>query len=199
LTYGVTFKLLKAITSSVKILQSMSLLPLKLILSLSLFWLVFILIAFSDAAAHYLIVALTVCVFGLWGMSGLVSALIMLLVFFTARFQSQSAKSKQLWKPLHLVIEFAAIGVSLALILFNIPMSIRLKLSEAALTHYVQDVRAGHRLVQQRGAPTRQVGLFEVQETELLDGGIVRLITAEDFVDHAGFVYSPQQQPPVQG
>ena len=192
-------RIIEADASNAKILQPMSLFPLKFIVPLFLFWLVFVLIAFSDAAAHYLIVILTVCVFGLWGLSGLVSAMIMLGALFTSRFRHQSSQPIKLWKPLHLGIEFAAIGVSLALILFNIPMSIRLKLSESALTQYVQEVRAGHRSVQQRGAPTRRVGLFEVQETELLDGGIVRLITAEDFVDHAGFVYSPQQQPPVRG
>lgn len=47
--------------------------------------------------------------------------------------------------------------------------------------------------------PARWVGLFEVRESELLAGGIVRMITAEDFVDHAGLVYSPKQKPPVRG
>ncbi len=66
------------------------------------------------------------------------------------------------------------------------------------MTTYVQDVRAGRRSPQKPGDPARRVGLFKVRETELLKSETVRLITAEDFVDHAGFVYSPQK-PPVLG
>lgn len=172
---------------------------LQLTVLLCLFWLVFVLIAFSDAAAHYLIVILTIWVFGLWGFSWFMRVLILLGTLLISRFQQRPSQPVPLKKLLNLGIELATIGLSLALILFNIPTSIRLKLSESALMGYVQEVQAGRRSLQQRGAPTRRVGLFDVRETELLTGGIVRLITTEDFVDHAGFVYSPTQKPPIQG
>jgi hypothetical protein len=165
----------------------MSLFPSRLTVPFSLFWLVFILIA------------LTIWVVGLWGLSWLVRVIITLAAFFISRYQQEPSKPVKPWTLLYLGIEPVAIGLSLALILFNIPTSIRLKLSESALTSYVREVQAGRRSSQAGGDPTRRVGLFDVKETELLDGGIVRLITTEDFVDHAGFVYSPQQQPPVRG
>ncbi len=176
----------------------MSLFSPRFTIPLSLFWLVFVLIAFSDAAAHYLIVILTVWVLGLWGLSWFVRGLIMLVAFFISR-QHGSPKHIQPWKLLYLCIEPASIVFSLALILFNISTSIRLKLSESVLTSYVQEVRAGRRSLQHGGDPTRRIGLFDVKETELLDGGTVRLITAEDFLDDAGLVYSPKQKPPVRG
>ena len=139
-------------------------------------------IAFSNAA-DYLIVVLTVWVFGLWGLSWFVRGMTMLVALFISR-QQGAPKPIQPWKLLYLGIEPAAIGLSLALILFNISPSIRLKLSESALTSYVQEVRANRRSLQHWGEPTRRVGLFDVKETELLDGGTVRLITAEDFLIH---------------
>ena len=177
----------------------MSQFPPRLTIPFSLFWLVFILIALSDAAAHYLITALTIFVLGLWGLSWLVRVIAMLATFFIYRSQQEPSEPIKFWTLLYISIEPVAIGLSLALILFNIPTSIRLKLSESALTSYVREIQAGRRSSQAGGDPTRRVGLFDVKETELLDGGIVRLITTEDFVDHAGFVYSPQQQPPVRG
>ena len=78
-------------------------------------------------------------------------------------------------------------------------MAIRLKLSEPALTQYVRDVRAGRISARETTDIPRWVGLFQVKETELLDGGIVRVITAEDFLDDAGFVYSPNRVPPIRG
>lgn len=176
----------------------MSLFPPRLTLPFSLFWLVFILIAFSNAAPNYLIAVLMIFVLGLWGLSWLVRLIAMLAALLISRFQQEPSKPIEPWTLLYLGLEPVAIGLSLALILFNIPTSIRLKLSESALTSYVREVQAGCRSSQAGGDPTRQVGLFDVTETELLDGGIVRLITTEDFRDHAGFVYSPQQ-PPIQG
>lgn len=177
----------------------MSLFSPRVTVPFSLFWLVFVLIAFSDAAAHYLIVALTFGVLGLWGLSWLVRGMAMLIAFFISRFQHEPSKSVKPWKLLCLGIEPVAIGLSLALIFFNISTSIRLQLSESALTSYVQEVQAGRRSQQPSGNPPRRVGLFDIKETELLADGTVRLITAEDFVDHAGLVYSPKQQPPIQG
>lgn len=176
----------------------MSVFPPRLTILFSLFWLVFVLISFSDAAAHYLVVAFIACVFVFWGLSWLVRAIILLVTVLRSR-QHQSPQSERRWKLLHPGIELAAMELSLALIFFNIPLGIRLKLSESALTNYVQEVRAGRRSPQHWGDPTRRVGLFDVKETELLGGGIVRVITAEDFIDHAGLVYSPQQTPPIRG
>lgn len=175
----------------------MSVFPPRLTILFSLFWLVFVLISFSDAAAHYLVVTFIACIFGFWGLSWLVRAIILLVTILRSR-QHQSPQLERRWKLLHLGIELAAMELSLALIFFNIPLGIRLKLSESALTSYVQEVRAGRRSPQHWGEPTRRVGLFDVKETELLGGGIVRVITAEDFIDHAGLVYSPQQ-PPIRG
>lgn len=46
---------------------------------------------------------------------------------------------------------------------------------------------------------TRQVGLFQIRETEALENGVVRLITAECMFDDCGLVYSPKGAPPVVG
>lgn len=177
----------------------MSLFAPRFTVPLSLFWLTFVVIAFSDAAAYYLVVVLAVWVIGLWGLSWLVRVIIVLAGFRMSRSKEKAPQPAKRWKLVALGIEPTAVILSLALVVFAIPTKIRLKLSEPELITYVQDIRAGRRSPQKSEDPALLIGLFRVRETELLEGGIVRLITAEDFVDHAGFVYLPKQRPPVRG
>jgi hypothetical protein len=185
----------------------MSLFPLRLTLPVSLFWLAFVLIAFSDAASSLIISMLTVLVIGLWGLSWIIRGVFAIAQPLTSRSKTKPAQFKKQLKEqlknyqnwLKVGIEPATILLSMVLIAFAIPTSIRVKLSEPALTAYVQDIQAGRRSPQTYGEAPRQVGLFTVKETELLDDGIVRLITTEAFLNHAGFVYSPHQTPPTLG
>ena len=103
---------------------------------LSLFWLTFVLVAFSDAAAHYLIVVLAVLITGFWGLCWLVRGIIAIVDFFASRLQEKPAQPAKRWKSLAWGIEPTAIILSLALIVFAIPTKIRLKLSEPDLTTY---------------------------------------------------------------
>ncbi len=189
----------------------MFLFPPRFVVPLSLFWIVFILIAFSDAAADIAVSLGAILFIGLWGLSWLARVILAIANLYLAHSQEktpsqeQQAKKqseqlpKKRWKVFYSTIEPIALVGSVALIVLSVPEKIRLKLSEPALTTYVQEVRAGRQSPQQLGAPPRQVGLFKVRETELLEGGIVRIITARDFIDHAGFVYLPNQPPPILG
>ena len=177
----------------------MSLFAPRFTVPLSLFWLTFVLIAFSDAATHYLTVVAAMWVIGLWGLSWIARVIIAIVGVLISRLKEKMSKPAKRWKSLSWGIEPTALILSLALIIFAIPTKIRLKLSEPALTTYVQDVQAGRRSPQKWGDSSRWVGLFEVRETELPEGGVIRVITTKDFVDHAGFVYSPKQKPPVLG
>ncbi len=198
----------------------MFLFPPRFFISISLFWLAFVLIAFSDAATDMMIAFGAVSFIGLWGLSWIAR-----VIFTVANAHSQAKRLhidqhsknkfnllspglwrglwrgqwKRKWRLLYLGIEPIVLVGSIALLHFSVPTKLRLKLSEPALMSYIQTAQAAQAAQPQLAISPRQVGLFQVQETELLSSGTVRLITTEDFFDHAGFVYSPNQAPPVLG
>jgi hypothetical protein len=96
-------------------------------------------------------------------------------------------------------IETFTLLCSIGLIGSQLPFILRIKLSEPDLTAYVRSVNNDRLANRSTKYPPRRVGLFQVQETERLDGGIVRMITSDAFLDDAGFVYSPDRQPPIRG
>ena len=85
---------------------------------------------------------------------------------------------------------------SLLLLGMNIPFIARFLLSKAALDNYAENVITRHIEPQDFGSPTRRVGLYSVFETELLPGGVMRLITSRDGFNDAGFAFSPDSIPP---
>ena len=48
-------------------------------------------------------------------------------------------------------------------------------------------------------SPGRRVGFFWVRESEVLPGGIIRIITTQCMFDDCGLVYSPNGEPPRVG
>jgi hypothetical protein len=173
-------------------------LPAKVSVLLSICWLTFIFIAFSDAATNILVTACVCLALLIWGASLLVRAILLLVLTRSSRwrYEHRGAEIEQSWGW---TIEILVLLLSVILLSCQIPFIIRLKLSETALTEYIQAVKYGSRSLTSTAYPLRWVGLFRVKETELLDGGIVRMITTDAFLDDAGFVYSPNRQPPIQG
>jgi hypothetical protein len=91
----------------------MSLFAPRFILPLSLFWLTFVLIAFSDAAAHYLIGILAAWFIGLWGLSWWVRLILAIVGFWRSRSNEQIPEPANRWKSLYLLIEPTAVILSL--------------------------------------------------------------------------------------
>jgi hypothetical protein len=91
----------------------------------------------------------------------------------------------------------AALAVLAASTWFGATFWMRFLLSRPALDRFVRNgapaVAAG------RFVPGEHIGLFRLQEAEVLPGGIVRLITTDCMFDHCGVVYSPQGPPPRVG
>src|SRR4030095_1302464 len=92
-----------------------------------------------------------------------------------------------------------ALLLSAALIFSGFLCSVRFRLSRPALDAYVAEVVAGRVQPHGYGTPRHWVGLFRVAETESLPDGVVRIITASDFLDDAGFTFSPVSPPPRVG
>jgi hypothetical protein len=77
---------------------------------------------------------------------------------------------------------------------------VRFLASRPALDRYARAVAAAAPSIPScEPDPPVSVGLFEVHETELLPGGVVRLITSADLFDDAGIVYCAEGEPPVIG
>jgi len=89
--------------------------------------------------------------------------------------------------------------LSVVLVFSGILSSVRFWVSKSALQTYADNVRAGHISSSGRSEKKRQVGLYNVTETELVTNGVVRLITSEDGFDDAGFVSAPNTAPPILG
>lgn len=113
------------------------------------------------------------------------------------RHESRDLTESNWWRW---TIELSILLLSIILIRCQIPFTFRLKLSETALIEYIQAVKKGIRPQRSTTYPARWVGLFRVEETGVLDDGTVRMITTDVFLHaHAGFVYSPNRQPPIIG
>jgi hypothetical protein len=168
---------------------------------ISLFWLALLSIVFSNAGVNFLIAIPIYLVFGLWVFSWIIRSIVAIvcLIISWRNPNKEELDRQQLFNG---GFESSLLVLSIALVGLQIPLSIRLMLSEPSLTQYVRDVRTNHkteRNVKKIASPDRWIGLFKVKETELLDDNIVRIITANDFFDDAGFVYSPDRKPPTIG
>jgi hypothetical protein len=82
------------------------------------------------------------------------------------------------------------------LVFSGVLCSIRFLLCRPFLDAYVAQIASGQLQPHGYGTPKHWVGLFRVAESELQPGGVVRMITASDFLDDAGFTYSPISPPP---
>lgn len=91
------------------------------------------------------------------------------------------------WEPATIVIVFVVVYYGLA-------FPTRFRLNRWALESYVQRVQGGDVPSQ-----ARVVGLFRVRETEVLPGGVVRMITTDCMFDDCGVVFSPRGRPPTIG
>ncbi len=162
----------------------------------ALCWLTFLIVVFSDTATPFAI-AIPVCLLLIiWIASLTIRATIVIALMACNRLQTNRVEQKNL---LNFGFESLAIVLSVALLVFQVPTIVRLKLSESALKQYVREVQTRYHSTQKIPIATRSVGLFEIRETELLEGKIVRMITAADFLDDTGLVYSPDRVPPVRG
>jgi hypothetical protein len=82
--------------------------------------------------------------------------------------------------------------LSIILIVFQLPIVLRLKLSESAFSQYISDVRMQNVSDEKT---SHWVGLYGVKSIEFLEDGKVSLKTSED----AGFIYSPHDNFGVRG
>lgn len=78
---------------------------------------------------------------------------------------------------------------------FEAGFPLRFAASRSSLERYALSISGTDKHSDQ----TRQVGLYQVRETEALENGVVRLITAECMFDDCGLVYIPEGAPPVVG
>ena len=168
-------------------------LPAKVSGLISICWLTFILIVFSNAVPDLVIALCTCLVLLIWGASLVLRGILILLSNWRQRDPIQRHQS---WAW---TIEPFVLLLSIILPIWQVPLMLRLKLSETALIDYIQVERKVRHPQQLSVHPRRWVGLFEVRETEILDGGVVRMITGGAFLDGAGVVYSPDRQPPTKG
>jgi len=156
-----------------------------------------LMLAFSNAGLSVDMILLTMLFVGLW----LLGVLVRIVVFAWRRHRTarNERRSISILRP---VVEASIVLGSIALAAVCAPMLARFHLCRAALERYADDVIAGRVAPQEPSDPVRSVGLYFVTETELVTenkGPVVRLITTDTYLDHAGFVYSPHGRPPVLG
>jgi hypothetical protein len=170
-------------------------LSLKSSILLSLGWWIFILIAFSNAATDLFVVMAVLFIAMCWG----VALLIRVVLTIGSHMSPEMRARSELRISWSWAIETFTLFGSFCLISLHIPFILRIKLSEPDLAAYIRAVNDPKLTDRVTKYPSRRVGLFQIKETERLDGGIVRMITTDAFLDDAGFVYSPNRQPPIRG
>lgn len=155
-------------------------------------WFVFVVGCFSDAGSGFF--PPLVLFFGslLWGSIWLVRLIVSLVRQWRGSVPRQILRHAALYWGL----EPAAILLCGVLALSGILCHARFRLCRPALDAYVTDVVAGRVQPHGYGTPKRWVGLFRVIETELQPDGVVRIITAREYLDDAGFTFSPVSPPP---
>jgi hypothetical protein len=158
-------------------------------------WLTFLIVVFSDTATPFIISIPVYLLLIIWIASLIIRAIVTVALMAGNRLQTNRVEQINL---LNFGFESLALVLSVSLLVFQVPTILRLKLSESALKQYVLEVQTKYPTKKMPGSK-RSVGLFEVRETELLEGKIVRMITAADFLDDTGLVYSPDRVPPVRG
>jgi hypothetical protein len=158
-------------------------------------WLTFLIVVFSDTATPF-VISIPVCLLLIiWIASLIIRVIVTVALMASNRLQTNHVEHRNL---LNFGFESLALVLSVALLVFQVPTIIRLKLSESALKEYVREVQTKYP-TKKMPVSKRAVGLFEIRETELLEGKIVRMITADEFLDDAGLVYSPDRMPPFRG
>ena len=174
--------------------ESWRLVPIPIVVLASL-WLLFVVVFFSDAGSDFL--PILVLFYGslLWGGIWLIRLIVWLVRQRNVSFSRQTReRAFAYWG-----IEPATLLLCGVLAVTGVLYHVRFRLCRSSLDVYAAEVVAGRILSQDRNAPKRWVGLFRVSETELLPGETVRVITASDFMDDAGFVSSPGSPPPRVG
>jgi hypothetical protein len=158
-------------------------------------WVLFVVFAFSDAGMDFL--SLLAFVFGglLWAIVWLGRLVTSLIRQRRRSIPSQSFRTALLYWG----FEPTVLLLSAVLAFSGVLGRIRFHLSHHALDSYVADVTTGRVHPQELDDPRRWVGLVRVRETELLPSGGVRIITAEDGLDDAGFALSTASKPPIVG
>jgi hypothetical protein len=157
-------------------------------------WCVFILVAFSDAGFG---IGVFLGLFGGGAVWAFVWSVRVGVVLWRQRKGSLPAvPTRQMWR--YWAIEPVVLAVTAAIGLSGVLLHLRLQLSMSALESFASDVAAARVSTRKLGFPARWVGLFRVREVELLDDGVVRLITCEaGMLDEAGIVHSPKTSPPI--
>ncbi|MCK4850154.1 MAG: hypothetical protein KAT11_02325 [Phycisphaerae bacterium] len=160
---------------------------------LALLWFTLAIITFSNAGADFL--CFLVLIFGgmvmgaIWALRGLFH-----LVRYVFRSEDRGLAFRRLvaWSVLPIIVVLA-MG---AKVKQEKLLTIRLKLSEAALLEFVQNVPADTN--EEFSKKKQWVGLFHLSDVQDIDG-CVRFITTNDILDDAGLAYSPKGKPPVLG
>lgn len=158
-------------------------------------WLLFCIMAFSDAGFNILFILLALPIALIWVLFWFVR-----LIIAIRRQQGQGERNVK--KILaHYMIEPTLIAVPLLLAYVGVFSSVRFMLSEQALSNYAEQVRAGNvNLAFEFNHPSRRVGLYRVTFTDLLPDGTVRVLTSSHGVmDRAGFANSSHEPPPRRG
>jgi len=152
-------------------------------------WALLILVLGSDAGltvpALILLVWGAIALLGIW--------LVRWFAHLIATRKTATPKGHRRW-----LLEPALVLACGLFVWFGLAFRVRFLASKPALDRYVREVgaRASDAGVEQ--APM-WVGLFRVRETEVLAGGVVRLITTPCMFDDCGVVYSPTVAPPRVG
>lgn len=151
-------------------------------------------VVFSDVGTNIIGLMIALVVVGIWSLVWLVRLVI--AYRRTGKTPRFWYRTKQIW-----LLEPAIVFLPLVLALAGVFTFARFAVSEPALTGYVQDVRAGKvNIAYEFNHPTRRVGLYWLNHTDLLADGSVRVLTSSHGVlDRAGLVHSPSVAPPRQG
>jgi hypothetical protein len=118
-------------------------------------------------------------------------AVILLVIWLTMMVAGKVAK-KRAPRPW---FEPVGVLVVLAMIYADVPFRARFFISKPFLDRYVREAAAPGWT---HGTHER-VGLFTARETEVLETGLVRIVTTSCMFDHCGLVFSSKGAPPVIG
>ena len=154
-------------------------------------WILFVVVSFSDAGSGML--PCLVMVYGSW--IWVLIWLVRLIVSLVRQHRGSSPHQPLSPRVLYWSLEPVALGLCGVLAFSGVLYQVRFRLCRPALEAYAADVVAARVQPHGYGTPKRWVGLFRVAETELQPGGVVRLITAVDGFDDAGFTFSPVAPP----
>ncbi len=165
----------------------------KLTIVMSIFWLFFCVVVFSNAGLSMQSFISAMLLAGIWTATWVIR--------LAAYWLRRSSGKAQLKRPMiYWALEPSVLVATLVLSSMGIFSFVRFVVSEHALMNYVESVRAGAIDVDfEFFHPPRQVGLYTTSITDVLPDGTVRIITTSDgLFDKAGFANSPSNPPPKQ-